>query len=398
MLVSFYAIGEYLPYVPGTLSSSTSLKWIDLPQATAQMKFLDASPANFSNFSGWTEVDAGTNVTLAGDSVTMNGNGTGSQNGMYWSAGLSRAAGYLQYDVSVAGSVTAWGYFGESNTGGALPNGPVSGSNGLYGSTTNLNYYQNSSAGGSSPISASTFYTIRIYIGLSNDATTWGGLYMTAEGGSQYTTETILATFDKITATYGTTIYPFIERTTANASLTTVKNAKWFSGYATDNPYVTWTHDAGTGKKFDNFDMSNMSMPGIVNSSNLKFSYSFDDGSDSYSAFQTLAQFKSNGKITGRHRYIRIKVQNALTDGTTQVYISEPNSSTATDGAGDFPSVVDVHSAATVQGTNGTLTLPGQTQVQSGVTYGGSGTDSTGSLTGGTSGDCIQRKRSFKNY
>jgi len=349
-----------LPSTAPTLSSATSLKlsWID--GFIAELRYLPVITENFADLSAWTETDADGKVNLSGGVITLDGSGAAwNTHGLYYTAGIARAAGYVQLDISIpSAAVTNWVQFGLNNS-AAIINGSVADQVSFYGGNAGtIGTRAQTSVLGYSPIAADTFYTCRVYIGQSYDGATWKAVLFTIQGGA-YVNETPVASSDFMATAIAATFYPSIGRYLTNAgNLTSVKEFRWYSGYATDNPYIETVYDAGDGKVFDNFDPTNLAMPGTVVSTNLKFAWSFDDGAAAYSSYLTLAALNAIGKQTARHRYIRIRVQNALTDGSTQVYLAQPNSDTATDGVGDFPEVANVWSGDTVQGSAGTEDQP----------------------------------------
>lgn len=351
-----------LPRVAGSLSDATKLKFSNINSQLAEMKHLDVTPAGMAAFTaGWTEVDSGTNVNISAGVVTLNGNAAYGNNGML-SQAFTRAEGYFELKASFTASLANQLWMAITNL-NALASGASVNQNGIVVTTGPVanSFFSASAASGSSPaLSLSTYYTFRFYVTTFSDGSV-RGVITTIQGGA-YTLETELGRITYVGTALADPLYFFFQRNINNANLVSVKEFAWFSGYATDAPYVTYTHDAGAGKVFDNFDLTNLAMPGTVPSTNLTFKYSFDDGTPSYSSALTLANLNAVGKLTARHRYIRIQVL-LNSDGTTQVYADKPNSDTATDGVGDFADVANVFSNDSIQLVTGTGTAPSAAKV-----------------------------------
>lgn len=321
-----------LPRVAGSLSDATKLRFSNINSQLAEMLFQNVITDDFANLDAWTEVDGDAKVNLSGGVVTMDGGNAWDTHGIRYTNGFTRAAGYFEFKVSGQGIVANLFAAGITNS-AVLFKTNTSAMCGVAGqSTTTLNVvdataYQSSLAN----ITLATWYTLRLYVGLSGDGTSWKKLRVTIQGGV-YTTETDVGVFNQIITELASTIYFSLSRYVSNTNAkVSFKEFRWYSGYATDAPYVTYTHDAGAGKVFDNFDPSALAMPGTVPDTNLTFKWSFDDGVASYSTEKTLAELNAVAKVTEQHRYIRLQVI-LNSDGATQVYADEPNSATATDG------------------------------------------------------------------
>jgi hypothetical protein len=198
------------------------------------------------------------------------------------------------------------------------------------GTTNNLALYNATVNILIAPHALNTWYTVRIYIGLSANGTSYRKGKITLTGGA-YTNETEVLAGDFMTTAFPDPLQFAIQRLLNNANLTSFKEFYWYSGYATDGPYTEYIHDAGTSNKFYNFDLTNLALPGTVPSTNLKFDYCFSDTSTAFQgSYITLAQLNAVGKLVGKYRYIGIRVQ-SNSDGPTQVLSAKPNSDTATD-------------------------------------------------------------------
>jgi hypothetical protein len=326
-----------LPKVTGTLSDSAKLAFDDLDQTVAKLIYLAVITDNFANLSAWTETDADAKVNLSGGVVTMNGGAAWNTHGLLYTGGITQAEGYFELKFNMD-SLVQYGFTIAVNNVNAIPNGSTANSFFISDSSTgNMRFW----AGGTDLLSnlifsEATWYTVRIYINKSADGTSWKRLRIAVVGGS-YTQEKILYETDMINFALTSPFYfSFSRYANSPTKKVNYKEFRWYSGYATDGPYTTYTHDAGANKGFFNFDMTNLAMPASMSSTNLKFAYYFgNDSGGALSSWQTLAQFNGNGKITGWYRYIKIAVQNN-SDGSTLVYGAKPNSSTATDGCGSM--------------------------------------------------------------
>ncbi len=424
-----------LTQVNGTLSDAIKLKWSSLDQYMAEMLHQLVTSDDFPNLNNWTETDADGKVNLSGGVISMDGANTYASHGLYYTVGHARAQGYFEIKCLQAVGKVAGGFQVGINNSAAVPNGVPAGAIQVLAGTVAAQVYHANGLAGAADYAVATWYTLRFYPLLSNDGTTWKGVKVTVQGGT-YTNETDVMKTDFITTAHAATLYFTMQRYTSDgAKLSQFKEFRWYSGYATDGPYVTYTHDAGAGKTFDNFDMTALAMPGTVPSTNLKFDYYFGDdaGGALSGTWRTLAQLNALGKVTGRYRYIKIAVQ-SNSDGATQVYAAKPNSDTAIDGIGDFPALGKVMADATVQGSDGTLALanvlsgaggdyhapdaaevidtavfgpsPGTAgtvkqaatnKVESGYQYGPGGNSLTGSLVA-TGGGGPAKKGPYKNY
>jgi hypothetical protein len=346
-----------LPQVAGVLSDATKLGWTDTDQSVAELLFLDASPAGFTDLSGWTEVDSGTNVNISGGVATFNGNGTAIQNGLYWNAAITKQEGYLEYKTKVTGLVGIGlvGYI-TAVVGLIITRGVNTISNECRATSFQPCFV--AQVIGVLAQTYDTYYTVRIYV-LKDRVGNVAKSKITIQGGTEFTTETNVAEADSpSTMTFAAGLYFSFNRTTNDADLSYLKDVYWKSGYATDGPYVTYTHDAGAGKTFDTLVLTNLAMPASMASTNLKFDYYFgdDSGGALTGTWRTLAQLNALGTIAGRYRYIKIAVQ-SNSDGVTQAEIAMPNADTATAGAGDFPATTALLADDTVQGVAGDVAL-----------------------------------------
>ena len=322
-----------LPSVAGTLSNSTMLSWTNLDQMVAQTIFQAVITDNFSDLSAWTKTDSGTNVNLSNGIVTMNGASSWTSNGIRLTTGITRAQGYFEFKASFASNLQ-YNILASINNTNALPNGTPSGSLVIVNTNTGGTTISSQSVGAnmsSSPITTGTWYTFRLYCLQCADGT-WRKFKATIQGGA-YSTETTLSETERpgTSVDFASTIYFSIARYATNANLTSIKEFRWYSGYATSGPYIEYVHDAGSGKVFVNFDPTSLALPGTVPTTNLQYAWSFDDGSAGYSAWLTLAALNAVGKQTANHRYVRLRVQ-LNSDGPTYLIGAEPNSDTATDG------------------------------------------------------------------
>ena len=386
-----------IPFAAGIPSDATMIGTTDLDSSVHQLLFQDISPANFTNFgAAWAEVDSGSNVNVDGSGVlSITGNNTWTANGMIGPA-LTRAEGYLEWQEQTPSSIAS-ALLPGFNSSAALPVGANSGICGSYISALSIGGYVGTTVviGGAAVIAAATYYTIRAYVFKQNDGATFKRYKYTISGGV-FTSETLLGYAENMSVALSNPFYPFFMAYAAGAARL-VKLPKWYSGYSTSGPYVDYFADAGAGKVFDNFDLTNLAINAGITTSGRLYKWLFADDQVSFSAnYVSLATLNGLGKQTGRHRYIGIRVQ-MVSDGPTQVYSAELNATTGTDGIGDFPVVGNVLIGATVQGANGTsanLTaadtvflsleagrnsgaavakiVTGQSIVQKGTTYNGS--------------------------
>lgn len=325
-----------LPNVAGILSDATKLKWSDLDQTQSQLKELAAVTDDFADLSNWTESDSGSNVNLVGAVVEMNGSNAWGANGLVLTGGVVRAEGYFEIKALVEASVAGGFAINVSSTSALPPTGvgavnyfiaPTVGNvmvlyDGVLALSTNI------------PMTPNTWYTFRVRIGKADDGSTWKRIKITIQGASDYLTETVLHEANWAATAHGNPAYFSIQRYTNNGgALAKFKEFRWYSNYDTGGPYSQYVHDAGSGKMFDNFDPTSLAMPGAVVDTNLKFAWSFDDGTPTYSAWLTLAQLNAVSKQIANKRYIRLRVQNN-SDGATQAYGAEPNADNATNGTG----------------------------------------------------------------
>ncbi len=348
-------MGCPLPCVSGTLSDATLLKNSDINSQLAELLYLNVITDDFATLNNWTEVDSGANVNLAAGVVTLNGNGTWNANGIWYTAGIVRAKGYVELKFSLAASVSAAGWMGINNL-AALVTAMAVTNYGAWLTTGPIlqPHPGNTAITGVPPFTAATWYTLRIYVEQSDDAS-WKKVKISVQGGTEYPSETILVCNYYTNTAVASTFYPYIERSLNSAgNLLSIKEFRWYSGYSTAAPYKEWIHDAGAGKVFDSIDRTNFVMPGTVPSTNLTFDDSFDDGVEAYDTPVNFTTFKGQGKTTEQHRYYRIRVY-ANSDGATQVYVDKPNSDTATDGIGDWADIENVRDNDTNQLVTGGL-------------------------------------------
>lgn len=339
-------MGVPLPRVLGVLSDATKLKFSNINLQLAETIYLPVIVEDFANLNAWTESDPSNKINLSGGEISFDG-ANSTTLGIFYTAGIARANGYLELKIKYPGDIPNALFFCLS------PYAAVSYWNSAYirtigneaGALSLTVRHDSYPLSWGTSIVASTYYTVRMYIGKSNNGTSWKKMRCTIQ--SPASSEIELCAADAVFTEHAATIYPFISRYTASPTLLSyVKEFRWYSGYATDAPYVEYIHDAGVGLAFDNFDLTAFAMPGTVPTTNLTFAYSFDDGTPSYSAALTLANLQAVGKLTARHRYIRMRVY-ANSDGATLVYVDKPNSDTATDGIGvDVDAEIAAYQAA----------------------------------------------------
>lgn len=355
--------------------------WVSLGACMYELLLQPLITENFINLDAWSETDSGTNVNLSDGEVSMNGIGDYTANGLSYTAGVTTAHGCFEVKIkSATGAACAYFGLNSSNTLAityTTPNWRTGTSLFLYIHRGNTPFTM-----GASPYTADVWYTMRIYIYQGPDGNL-NTVRMTIQGGTEFPSETILEVWK--TATLAATIYPQLMRYTNNASnLTIWKEFRWYSGYATDGPTLTYVADAGAGKTFGGFVPTNLAAVGSWATTNVLFKYSYDDGVADYNAsWLTLAQLNDETALTTSKRYIRLQIQ-VNSDGATQQYAGEINADDATSmpAGGGYPAENDVRDGTTFGASSeyeGNLALPAEANVVPGVGYGSEGTEFEGS-------------------
>jgi hypothetical protein len=321
------------PWKYVSFSDVAKLEWEDLDQTIARLKYLDITPAGVSDFSaGWTEVDSGSNVNIEDGVAGMNGSGTAAQNGLFHTAGIARAQGFFEYEISVEGAV-AIGGVGLITGSAALTNTRAAGTTGLEMRVffqpvrASLVYATSTVA-----FSYNTYYKVRLYVLKSPDNIKWGRFRCTLQGGTEYVAETIVvdAHYFDSGSEFPETMYLTLQRVSTDSDITYFKNVKMFFGFATDSPYTRYCIDGGA-LKINGFNFADFAMPGSLESTNLTFKYAFsDDAIPTMSSELTLAQLKAVGALTGKYRYVWLDVI-ANSDGAKQALSAAPNAINAID-------------------------------------------------------------------
>jgi hypothetical protein len=330
-----------IPWGTTTVSDATKLQlrssWTPHRDTTGETIYeLMHQPVlteNFADLSAWTEVDAGGLVNLSGGVVSMKGNGNNNANGIFYTAGITVAEGVFEFKAT--GTIKALADFmGLSLTAAleATAGGAVFRRFGACALWAQV-YNGNGQAGIGQITSASNWLTMRVYL-LKNRAGLIRHLKMTCEGGTgtnAFPTETVILDAPVTANFLGATIYPMFQRVAADAELTSIKELRWCSGYATDGPYLSYVADAGLGRAFEGLAFANLAPKTGIATTNQKFRYSFDDGVAAFSGWYTLAQLNALPALPTRCRYIRLNVQ-LNSDGATQNFGAEMNADDATGG------------------------------------------------------------------
>ena len=285
---------------------------------------------------GWTEVDSGGNVNLAGGVWGMNGNGANNANGIYKTVGFARAAGYME--IKVRHDYTVGIDYQGFNDAAALGTGPVTATVIYVSGSLCLRVKGNNGDPSGDRIwpvvTAGTYYTLRIYP-QQDSSGAWTQVKVTIQGGAEFPTETVVV-ITGVGAAWGATLYPQFQRVSANALLTYFKEFRWYSGYATDGPTLTYVADAGAGKLFNGLVFANLAAVGAWATTNVTFAYDYSDSATpSWSTEKTLAQLNALAALTTNKRYIHLRVT-VNSDGATQQYAGELN---ADDGATILPAL-----------------------------------------------------------
>lgn len=309
-----------IPWGVGVPSDATKIKASGLCDDVFELKYLLNYSTDWADATDWTEKDSSTLVNLSGGVWTFNGNGSFNANGIYKTTGHARNIGYLEFKYSIPAS-TANNIFLQLPSTAAFPAAGASALSVLGGAVglvwTVFNSGQQTVV--TAPITANTFYTIRLYIDKSANGTSWKAARCTIQGGTEYVIEKEIGRGDYYVTELSDPFFPVFQRVQASTNLASIKEYRWYAGYATDSPYITYTADAGSGKTINGLTFTNLTLPTGIVDTNLEFDYSFDDGTPSYSSKYSLTALKALGAISGSKRYLRVRVyQNS--NGTTQTY------------------------------------------------------------------------------
>ena len=310
-----------------SFSDAAKLEYNPDNAAQIRLKRLLAWSEDFADLSAWTKVDSGTNVNLAGGIVSMNGNDAGNANGIYKTTGLSVAEGYLEFKAK--GTLKALNDYLGISSAAALETtvaGAVFRRHQAYAIWAYAYYGLNVGALGTD-VSSSEWLTFRIYV---LPAVRSGSLHrtrLTVQGGSG-TSGFALATalFDAhlTLAPIPATFYPMFQRILADAELSQIKEIRWYTGLATDDPVATLA-DINAGAPFSVWDMSAIAFDGST--TGLTFSYACGDTAapSNWSAYLTLAQLQAEADPAGQFFRLRCAfssdsaTQRTLTEGTVTV-------------------------------------------------------------------------------
>jgi hypothetical protein len=311
-----------LPFVRQALDSDTQVEDINCAALVLlEYKQSYVWPADDLNDFNVVEHTAG-NITVESGKIKIVGTATTiGVNGIWRAAG--GVPGYVKYTFSTDGSVNTSTLVSQLATGTGL-----SASTTTLGrptlrtnSTTNvITGLLAETVGKQTGFSTGTDYDVKMYI-LDTYRYRWfiDGIITAEAFNSDYA--------------YHTT-NPIMEFQCARASSTLYISdyAEHFGGFDTDSPTVDYVADAGDGKKWANFNLTNFAFDYSLTSANATFKYYYgDSATPSWSTEKTLAQLQAVGNLTDDYRYAMIQVlQNS--DGTTQCPVTEVNATDATEG------------------------------------------------------------------
>lgn len=388
-----------IPWGAPTVSDATKLGlcsiW-ELPSITTagsrlyKLLYQLVMSETFANLDAFDVTQTGVGYcTVSGGILSINGDGTAHHNGCVHKTGVSRGEGYLEFEILSRYGTSITEYLGLHSASALAAPDQCYGNRPSTSTDMYCGFPTNGANVGRTPVAGTpgTWYTIRLYI-LKDTGDNFRRVRFSIEGGTEWPSETVIGVSHGSPAfNFAATLYPIFNRTTNSAANDTqIRNLKWYSGYATDGPTLTYVADAGAGKTFDGFVPTSLAAIGSWATTNAKFQYSFDDGTPSYNgSWLTLAELNALSASTERHRYIRLQVQ-VNSDGSTQQYAGELNADDGTAGSGDFPATSSVLTSDTVQGSAGTFdeaarnTDPGEANVLTGTSYKIQNVDKNGSF------------------
>jgi hypothetical protein len=261
------------------------------------------------------------NIVVSSGIITITGTAP-----TYGVNGIWRAAGGVPGFVKIVFSLRSAGasastFVAQLNTGTGLINNVSSGRPLFNCANNTTGHFKNATEiAARSTLSTDTQYTLHLYyLGSST--------YMCLQDGDKYLYSVNIG-FDG----YTTNPTVDIQNARLNSECYIHDYEENFGGFDTDSPTVDYVADAGDGKKWNNWDLTNFDfLYGLV-SANATFQISYsDNATPSYGSELTLAQLNATGNLTGQYRYAALRVlQNS--DGVTQCPVTEVNATDATDG------------------------------------------------------------------
>jgi len=388
----------YAAWAAPTVSDATKLELVPWwhPATGARMannaglyrlKYVLVYSTDWADAAGWTEVDGGGNVSLAGGVWSFNGDGASyTTNGIYKTDGITRIEGFIEVKHKGHNKAASTLFQANVNSAAALANTWQKSWSPLI--NARVSCYHNAEIGRVAVVDG-TWYTLRTYFSNPTADGLWCQVMFTIEGGA-YTIETFVAqAFIYATGGLPDPFYPKFNRYTNDAAEPNeIKEFRWYGGFSAAGPTLTYVHDCGADRAYSDIVLTNIAAVGGWDTTNVTFAWSCDDGVAAYTAEHTLAQMQAHGALTESHRYFRLRIT-VNSDGATQQYAGEMNASDLVSAiintAEVWPSEDDVRDGVDFGPTGadytGNATFPAEGDVQSGVQYGTDGTEYTGTFT-----------------
>jgi hypothetical protein len=340
-----------IPWSAPTVSDATKLglvgKW-DTPDRSLlgsrlyRLLYQVSYSTDWPDATNWSEVDADGKVNLSGGIWSMDGGGAFNTHGVYKTTGVACAHGYFEVKYYCTSSVN-YAAFSCALSAALVYTYMLSliptNANSIFGTVSGVNAF-------SLPLAASTWYTLRIYI-TPTPAGLLNGVRGTIQGGAYANETKIVDGF--YSGTWGATLYPGVQRYASDgANLAQFKEFRWYSGYATNGPTLSYVADAGAGKLFNGLVFTNLAAVGAWATTNATFAYDFSDSATpSFSAEKTLAQLNALAALTTNKRYIHLRVT-VNSNGATQQYAGELNADDGTAAVFALPAAGDILTGVTI--------------------------------------------------
>jgi len=342
-----------IPWGTPTLSDSDKLEWKSgFDELTAQLALQLANSNDFSSgFGELTEVDAGANVSVAGGKLLVDGSNAWDANGVHLTIPVPKATpGRFVIKCTRTNNARGRATIGIAE-GAALDRNA---SNSFRFATD-----ANSSA---ASLTASYGFSVNdVSISEKNVTYTfeceWGAqgtaFYVTAADYYPTRTRLLACAHGHLPDNIGFEVNVYDA-----GSDYEFEDYERYSGYDTGGEYMQFVADAGAGLGFYGLDFSNMALPSGLTGTNLKYQYSYDDGTPSYNgSWLTLAQLQAVGAVSGNKRYIRLRVQ-LNSDGDTQEYGAAVNADDGISGVFVQPSSDIIAPGEVVNAVTGDMDLP----------------------------------------
>ena len=287
---------------------------------------------DFSDLTAWTVVEETVgNVSVSGNVLTIicTSNGYG-KNGIWRSRTPAKAFGEIRFRCRETGTVNTRLSAGLFDGAGFAPS-----INGFYPNIYNTlsRSHLRANHDGSNANMGSNVWAID----------TWQSLVLLVDGvtciGDGIIKYSYFLDDQYIESSAGTASVPPTD-TAANiqngnvASTCSVSDySEHFGGFEdTATPTVDYVADAGDGKKWHNFKLTNADFDYSLTSPNARFRYYYgDDVSPIWGSELTLAQLQAVGDLTDQYRYAMIRVEQN-SDGDTQCPVTEVNALDMTEG------------------------------------------------------------------